>query len=149
MPVAEDLHFEVARAGDVAFKEHARIAKARFALADHGGKAFAHLHLALAHAHPDAPAACAMRAASRSLSPKRISSVATESFSLITGTTCSAISRRSVAEALRKRRRSSRSSSVTSICAAVIVWSTDGSAEWLAPWTWFTAARWDRIGDLL
>ncbi len=33
--------------------------------------------------------------------------------------------------------------------AAVIVWSTDGSAEWLAPWTWFTAARWDRIGDLL
>jgi signal peptidase I len=33
--------------------------------------------------------------------------------------------------------------------AAVIVWSTDGSADWLAPWTWFTAARWDRIGDLL
>ncbi|HEU4961314.1 MAG TPA: signal peptidase I [Sphingomonas sp.] len=25
-------------------------------------------------------------------------------------------------------------------------WSTDGSAEWLKPWTWFTAARWDRIG---
>ena len=21
-----------------------------------------------------------------------------------------------------------------------------GSAEWLLPWTWFTAARWDRIG---
>lgn len=33
--------------------------------------------------------------------------------------------------------------------AAVIVWSTDGSAEWLAPWTWFSAARWDRIGALL
>lgn len=31
---------------------------------------------------------------------------------------------------------------------ASIVWfSTDGSAEWLKPWTWFTAARWDRIGD--
>jgi len=30
---------------------------------------------------------------------------------------------------------------------ATIVWfSTDGSAEWLKPWTWFTAARWDRIG---
>jgi signal peptidase I len=25
-------------------------------------------------------------------------------------------------------------------------WSTDGSAEWVMPWTWFTAARWDRIG---
>ena len=33
--------------------------------------------------------------------------------------------------------------------AAMIVWSTDGSAEWLAPWTWFSAARWDRIGSLL
>lgn len=33
--------------------------------------------------------------------------------------------------------------------AAIIVWSTDGSAHWLKPWTWFTAARWDRIGDLL
>ena len=30
--------------------------------------------------------------------------------------------------------------------AAIIAWSTDGSAEWLKPWTWFTAARWDRIG---
>lgn len=30
--------------------------------------------------------------------------------------------------------------------AAIIVWSTDGSAEWLLPWTWFSAARWDRIG---
>jgi signal peptidase I len=25
-------------------------------------------------------------------------------------------------------------------------WSTDGSASWLLPWTWFSAARWDRIG---
>jgi signal peptidase I len=25
-------------------------------------------------------------------------------------------------------------------------WSTDGSAAWLKPWTWFSAARWDRIG---
>jgi signal peptidase I len=24
--------------------------------------------------------------------------------------------------------------------------STDGSARWLLPWTWFSAARWDRIG---
>lgn len=31
--------------------------------------------------------------------------------------------------------------------ASVIVWSTDGSAGWLLPWTWFTAARWQRIGD--
>ena len=29
--------------------------------------------------------------------------------------------------------------------AAVAFWSTDGSAEWLKPWTWFSAARWDRI----
>ncbi len=28
----------------------------------------------------------------------------------------------------------------------VTFWSTDGSAEWLKPWTWFSAARWDRIG---
>ncbi|UIP06020.1 signal peptidase I [Erythrobacter sp. SDW2] len=28
-----------------------------------------------------------------------------------------------------------------------IVWSTDGSAEWLKPWTWFTAARKGRMGD--
>jgi signal peptidase I len=33
--------------------------------------------------------------------------------------------------------------------AGVIVWSTDGSADWGKPWTWFSAARWDRIGDLL
>ena len=30
--------------------------------------------------------------------------------------------------------------------AAVAFWSTDGSAEWLKPWTWFSAARWDRMG---
>lgn len=33
--------------------------------------------------------------------------------------------------------------------AAIIVWSTDGSAEWSKPWTWFSAARWERIGDVL
>ncbi len=31
--------------------------------------------------------------------------------------------------------------------ASMVLWSTDGSAEWLLPWTWFTAARWDRIGS--
>ncbi|MEH6756716.1 MAG: signal peptidase I [Parasphingorhabdus sp.] len=31
--------------------------------------------------------------------------------------------------------------------ALVSVFSTDGSAEWIKPWTWFTAARWDRIGE--
>ncbi|ANY20389.1 Signal peptidase I [Tsuneonella dongtanensis] len=31
--------------------------------------------------------------------------------------------------------------------ASVMVWSTDGSADWIKPWTWFSAARWDRIGD--
>jgi signal peptidase I len=25
-------------------------------------------------------------------------------------------------------------------------WSTDGSASWVKPWTWFSAARWGRIG---
>ncbi|MEW9853996.1 signal peptidase I [Novosphingobium sp. M1R2S20] len=30
--------------------------------------------------------------------------------------------------------------------AAVMMFSTDGGAEWLKPWTWFTAARWSRIG---
>ena len=28
----------------------------------------------------------------------------------------------------------------------ITFWSTDGSAEWIKPWTWFSAARWDRIG---
>ncbi len=31
--------------------------------------------------------------------------------------------------------------------ALVSVFSTDGSASWLLPWTWFTAARWERIGE--
>ena len=31
--------------------------------------------------------------------------------------------------------------------ASRVLWSTDGSAEWLLPWTWFTAARWNRIGS--
>ncbi len=30
--------------------------------------------------------------------------------------------------------------------ATVMMWSTDGSAEWIKPWTWFSAARWNRIG---
>lgn len=30
--------------------------------------------------------------------------------------------------------------------AQVIIWSTDGSAQWINPWTWFSAARWQRIG---
>ena len=33
--------------------------------------------------------------------------------------------------------------------ASMILFSTDGSAEWVKPWTWFTAARWDRIGQTL
>jgi len=33
--------------------------------------------------------------------------------------------------------------------ATIIMWSTDGDAEWLKPWTWFTSARWDRIGTTL
>jgi len=31
--------------------------------------------------------------------------------------------------------------------ALVSVFSTDGSAEWIKPWTWFSAARWERIGE--
>jgi signal peptidase I len=31
--------------------------------------------------------------------------------------------------------------------ALVSVFSTDGSASWLLPWTWFSAARWERIGQ--
>jgi signal peptidase I len=30
--------------------------------------------------------------------------------------------------------------------ASIMMFSTDGSAEWFKPWTWFTAARWNRIG---
>jgi signal peptidase I len=33
--------------------------------------------------------------------------------------------------------------------AGVVVWSTDGSADWVKPWTWFSAARWDRIGETI
>jgi len=31
--------------------------------------------------------------------------------------------------------------------AVVTFWSTDGNAQWLLPWTWFTAARWSRMGQ--
>lgn len=31
--------------------------------------------------------------------------------------------------------------------AEVIAFSTDGTASWINPISWFTAARWDRIGD--
>lgn len=31
--------------------------------------------------------------------------------------------------------------------ALVTFFSTDGSSEWLKPWTWFGAARWNRIGQ--
>lgn len=31
--------------------------------------------------------------------------------------------------------------------ASFIAFSTDGGAEWIKPWTWFSAARWGRIGD--
>ncbi|ATW04756.1 signal peptidase I [Sphingorhabdus sp. YGSMI21] len=31
--------------------------------------------------------------------------------------------------------------------ALISVFSTDGSAEWIKPWTWFSAARWNRIGE--
>ncbi|MBO9712412.1 signal peptidase I [Sphingomonas sp.] len=30
--------------------------------------------------------------------------------------------------------------------AVATFWSTDGSANWFLPWTWFTAARWERMG---
>lgn len=33
--------------------------------------------------------------------------------------------------------------------ATIIVWSTDGSAQWANPLTWFSAARWERIGGTL
>jgi signal peptidase I len=33
--------------------------------------------------------------------------------------------------------------------AVIIAWSTDGSAQWIKPWTWFSAARWQRIGARL
>ncbi len=31
--------------------------------------------------------------------------------------------------------------------AVVGFFSTDGSASWLLPWTWFSAARWERVGE--
>jgi len=31
--------------------------------------------------------------------------------------------------------------------ATLMMWSTDGSAEWYKPWTWVTSARWSRIGS--
>jgi signal peptidase I len=31
--------------------------------------------------------------------------------------------------------------------ALVTFWSTDGSSSYFLPWTWFTALRWDRIGN--
>jgi signal peptidase I len=31
--------------------------------------------------------------------------------------------------------------------ATIIFWSTNGSAEYLKPWTWFTALRTDRIAS--
>ena len=31
--------------------------------------------------------------------------------------------------------------------ALINFWSTDGTAEWIKPWTWFSAARLERIGD--
>jgi len=33
--------------------------------------------------------------------------------------------------------------------ARFIFWSTDGSAQWIKPWTWFSATRWNRIGNAL
>ena len=33
--------------------------------------------------------------------------------------------------------------------ATFMFFSTDGGARWLAPWTWFSAARWSRIGHLI
>jgi signal peptidase I len=31
--------------------------------------------------------------------------------------------------------------------ALFTVFSTDGSSSWIKPWTWFSAARWNRIGE--
>jgi signal peptidase I len=31
--------------------------------------------------------------------------------------------------------------------ALITFFSTDGSAQWLKPWTWSSAARWERIGE--
>ena len=31
--------------------------------------------------------------------------------------------------------------------ASAVMWSTDGGAQWLLPWTWFTSARWGRMAE--
>jgi len=31
--------------------------------------------------------------------------------------------------------------------ATAITWSFDGSGEWIKPWTWFSAIRWDRSAE--
>ncbi len=31
--------------------------------------------------------------------------------------------------------------------ARIGFWSTDGTASWFLPWTWFSATRWQRIGE--
>jgi signal peptidase I len=33
--------------------------------------------------------------------------------------------------------------------AGLIIWSSDGSAQWSKPWTWLAALRWDRIGRMV
>jgi len=33
--------------------------------------------------------------------------------------------------------------------ALILFFSTDGSADWIRPWTWLSAARWDRVGETL
>ncbi len=69
----------------------------------------------------------ATRAASLSLSPKRISSSATASFSLTTGTTPSASSLLSVLWACTYWRRSMKSSGASSTCPAMRPWVASSS----------------------
>ncbi len=33
--------------------------------------------------------------------------------------------------------------------ATILMWSTDGGSDWIKPWTWFSAARWNRLGKTL
>ncbi len=33
--------------------------------------------------------------------------------------------------------------------ATILMWSTDGGSDWIKPWTWFSAARWSRLGKTL
>ena len=33
--------------------------------------------------------------------------------------------------------------------ATMVFWSTDGSASYVKPWTWFSALRAERIGTLV